>query len=372
MAAISKRRTSIPVHVGDVRIGGGGDVVVQSMTITNTADVEATSRQIAELAEVGCEIVRVAVPDKEAADALPALLRRTPVPLIADIHFDYRLALAAAKAGIHALRINPGNIGDRSRVRQVVEACKARDIPIRIGVNAGSIIETRSKEGRPTSAEELADAMVDHAMEHIRILERENFEHIKVSLKAFEIDPTVRAYRKIADMMPYPLHLGITEAGTPKSGSIRSAIGLGILLYEGIGDTIRVSLTAEPVEEVPVAYEILKVLDVRQKGSVLVSCPSCGRCEIDLFPLVGQVEDYLAQIDEPLKVAVMGCVVNGPGESKDADIGLAGGRGRGVIFAKGEILETLDEHEFLPHLKSGIDRLVEERKAARVMETVAS
>ncbi len=372
MAAISKRRTSIPVHVGDVRIGGGGDVVVQSMTITNTADVEATSRQIVELAEVGCEIVRVAVPDKEAAEALPALLKRTPVPLIADIHYDHRLALAAAKAGIHALRINPGNIGDRSRVRQVVEACKVRDIPIRIGVNAGSIVETRSKKGRPTSAEELADAMVDHAMEHIRILEREKFEHIKVSLKAFEIDPTVRAYRKIADMMPYPLHLGITEAGTPRSGSIRSAIGLGILLYEGIGDTIRVSLTAEPVEEVPVAYEILKALDVRQKGSVLVSCPSCGRCEIDLFPLVGEVEDYLAQIDEPLKVAVMGCVVNGPGESKDADIGLAGGRGRGVIFAKGEILETLDEHEFLPHLKAGIDRLVEEREAARVKETVAS
>ena len=372
MSGISKRRTSIPVHVGDVRIGGGGDVVVQSMTITNTADVEATSRQIAELAEVGCEIVRVAVPDKEAAEALPALLKRTPVPLIADIHYDYRLALAAAEAGIHGLRINPGNIGDRHRVRQVVAACKARDIPIRIGVNAGSIVETRSKEGRPTSAQDLADAMVDHAMEHIRILERENFEHMKVSLKAFEIDPTVRAYRKIAEMMPYPLHLGITEAGTPKSGSIRSAIGLGILLYEGIGDTIRVSLTAEPVEEVPVAYEILKVLDVRQKGTVLVSCPSCGRCEIDLFPLVGEVEDYLAKIDEPLKVAVMGCVVNGPGESKDADIGLAGGRGRGVIFAKGEILETLDEHEFLPHLKAGIDRLVEEREAARVKETVAS
>ncbi len=371
MAAISRRRTSIPVHVGDVRIGGGGDVVVQSMTITNTANVEATSRQIAELAEVGCEIVRVAVPDQAAADALPELLRRSPVPLIADIHFDHRLALAAAKAGIHALRINPGNIGDQSRVRQVVDACKAGEIPIRIGVNAGSIIETRSEQGRPTSAEELADAMVDHAMEHIRILERENFEQIKVSLKAFEIDPTVRAYRKIADMMPYPLHLGITEAGTPKSGSIRSAIGMGILLYEGIGDTIRVSLTVDPVEEVPVAYEILKALDVRQSGPVLVSCPSCGRCEIELFPLVAEVEDYLAQIDEPLKVAVMGCVVNGPGESKDADIGLAGGRGRGVIFSKGQILETLDEHEFLPHLKAGIDRLVEERKAARAEETIA-
>ena len=372
MTGILRRRTSIPVYVGDVRIGGAGDVVVQSMTTTNTADIEATSRQVSDLADAGCEIVRLAIPDTAAADALPELLRRSPVPLIADIHFDHRLAIAAARAGIHALRINPGNIGDKSRVRQVVDACKAGGIPIRIGVNAGSIDETRTKEGRPESSEELADAMVDHAMEHIRILERENFEPIKVSLKAFDVDATVRAYRKIAEMIPYPLHLGITESGTLKTGSIRSSIGLGILLYDGIGDTMRVSLTADPVEEVFVAYEILKTLEMRQKGSILVSCPSCGRCEIDLFPLVGEVEAYLAQFDEPLKVAVMGCVVNGPGESKDADIGLAGGKGRGVIFAKGEILETLDEKDFLPHLKAGIDRLIEEREAARSEETVAS
>ena len=228
-------------------------------------------------------IVRVAVPDREAADALPALLRESPVPLIADIHFDHRLALAAAQAGIHGLRINPGNIGDRDRVRQVVRACKERSISIRIGVNAGSIPEATAPDGRPKTGADLADAMVSHAMEHIRILEAENFEAIKISLKAFEVDPTIRAYRQMAERVPYPLHLGITESGTVRTGSIRSSIGLGILLYEGIGDTIRISLTADPVEEVFVAYEILKVLDMREKGSVLVSCPSCGRCEIELL-----------------------------------------------------------------------------------------
>ena len=302
--------------------------------------------------------------DREAAAALPELLRRPAVPLIADIHFDHRLALTAVEAGIHCLRINPGNIGDRDRVRQVVQACKERGVPIRIGVNAGSIPEASGPDGRPKTGAALADAMVAHAMEHVRILEEEDFEAIKISLKAFEIDPTVRAYRKIADMVPYPLHLGITESGTVRTGSIRSAIGLGILLYEGIGDTIRVSLTADPVEEVFVAFEILKSLDIRRKGSVLVSCPSCGRCEIDLFPLVGKVEEVLAGIEEPLKVAVMGCVVNGPGEARDADIGLAGGKGRGVIFADGKILETLNEDEFLPRLTAGIERVAADHRAA--------
>ena len=334
------------------------------MTTTNTADIPATSDEIARLADAGCEIVRVAVPDKEAVAALPELLRRSPLPLIADIHFDYRLALAAAEAGIHCLRINPGNIGNRDRVRQVVQACKERSIPIRIGVNAGSIPEATGPDGRPKTGAALAEAMVAHAMEHVQILEAENFEAIKISLKAFEIDPTVRAYRRIADMVPYPLHLGITESGTPRTGSIRSAIGLGILLYEGIGDTIRVSLTADPVEEIFVAFEILKSLDIREKGSVLVSCPSCGRCEIDLFGLVGQVEELLSTIEEPLKVAVMGCVVNGPGEARDADIGLAGGKGRGVIFAEGKILETLNEDQFLPRLTAGIQRVATERRAA--------
>ncbi len=352
------------MNVGDVRIGGGGPVVVQSMTTTSTADVEATSNEIARLVDAGCEIVRVAVPDREAAAALPELLRRPAVPLIADIHFDHRLALTAVEAGIHCLRINPGNIGDRDRVRQVVQACKERGVPIRIGVNAGSIPEASGPDGRPKTGAALADAMVAHAMEHVRILEEEDFEAIKISLKAFEIDPTVRAYRKIADMVPYPLHLGITESGTVRTGSIRSAIGLGILLYEGIGDTIRVSLTADPVEEVFVAFEILKSLDIRRKGSVLVSCPSCGRCEIDLFPLVGKVEEVLAGIEEPLKVAVMGCVVNGPGEARDADIGLAGGKGRGGIFADGKILETLNEDEFLPRLTAGIERVAADHRAA--------
>ncbi len=354
--------------VGDVRIGGGGPVVVQSMTTTNTANIPATSEEIRRLAEAGCEIVRVAVPDREAAEALPALLRESAVPLIADIHFDHRLALAAAEAGIHGLRINPGNIGDRDRVRQVVQACKERSISIRIGVNAGSIPEATGPDGRPKTGAHLADAMVAHAMEHVHILEAEKFENIKISLKAFEVDPTIRAYRKIAEQVPYPLHLGITESGTTRTGSIRSSIGLGILLYEGIGDTIRVSLTADPVEEVFVAYEILKVLDMREKGSILVSCPSCGRCEIELFSLVGQVEEFLANIDEPLKVAVMGCVVNGPGEARDADIGLAGGKGRGVIFADGKILETLNEDQFFPHLTAGIERIAAEKKAARAEE----
>ncbi len=334
------------------------------MTTTNTAEVEATSNEIARLVEAGCEIVRVAVPDREAAEALPELLRRSAAPLIADIHFDHRLALAAVEAGIHCLRINPGNIGDRNRVREVVRACKERGVPIRIGVNAGSIPEASGPDGRPKTGMALADAMVAHAMEHVRILEEENFQAIKISLKAFEIDPTVRAYRKIADMVPYPLHLGITESGTARTGSIRSAIGLGILLYEGIGDTIRVSLTADPVEEVFVAFEILKALDIRQKGSVLVSCPSCGRCEIELFPLVGKVEELLAGIEEPLKVAVMGCVVNGPGEARDADIGLAGGKGRGVLFADGKILETLNEEDFLPRLAAGIERVAADHRAA--------
>ncbi len=369
MSEILRRRTSIPVHVGDVRIGGGGPVVVQSMTTTNTADVHSTSDQIARLADLGCEIVRVAVPDRHAASALPAIIAASSVPLIADIHFDHRLALMSAEAGIDGLRINPGNIGNRDRVRQVVRACKSRDIPIRIGVNAGSIPENRTADGRPKQGQALAEAMVAHALEHIQILEDENFEAMKISLKAFDIDPMVRAYRLIADQIPYPLHLGVTEAGTPRSGSIRSAIGIGMLLYEGIGDTIRVSLTAEPEAEVPVALEILKSLELHQQGTTLVSCPSCGRCEIELFDLVERVEKHLVAIDEPLKVAVMGCVVNGPGEARDADIGLAGGRGRGVIFAKGEIVETLDEDQFFPHLTAGIDRLVADRVKARQSET---
>lgn len=372
LANVSRKRTSIPVYIGDVRVGGGGPVVVQSMTTTNTADVNATKGQIQRLADAGCEIVRIAVPDNDAADALPDLLKNTPVPLIADIHFDYRLALSAANAGIHGLRINPGNIGDRDRVKQVVKACKARDIPIRIGVNAGSIPENRHPDGRPKQGEALAEAMVGHAMEHIRILEGEGFESMKISLKAFEIDPMVRAYRMLAPEIPYPLHLGITEAGTPKAGSIRSAIGIGMLLYDGIGDTIRVSLTAEPEEEIPVAFEILKSLDIREKGPVMVSCPSCGRCEIDLFPLVGKVEEYLEHVDEPIKVAVMGCVVNGPGEAKDADIGLAGGKGRGVIFSKGEILETLDEDQFMPHLTAGIERLLQEKRESTSTKSLES
>ena len=368
MSDILRRRTSIPVHVGDVRIGGGGPVVVQSMTTTNTADVAATSAQIGRLADLGCQIVRVAVPDREAALALPELLKNSPVPLISDIHFDHRLALLAAEANIDGLRINPGNIGDRDRVRQVVSACKERDIPIRIGVNAGSIPENRTPDGRPKQGQALAEAMVAHAMSHIKILEDENFEAIKVSLKAFDIDPMVRAYRLIADQMPYPLHLGITEAGTVRSGSIRSAIGIGMLLYEGIGDTIRVSLTAEPEEEVPVAYEILKSLELHQQGTTLVSCPSCGRCEIELFDLVEQVEQHPFANRRTAEGRGHGLRGQRPGRGARRRH-RAGRRSR----SRGHLLQGRDPEDpgrgrIFPELTTGIDELVAERRRQRELE----
>jgi (E)-4-hydroxy-3-methylbut-2-enyl-diphosphate synthase len=358
------RRKTKPVFVGDVQVGGDAPIVVQSMTCTDTADVESTVQQIRELAEVGCEIVRVAVPDQEAANALPEIVRQTPVPLMADIHFDYRWALAAVKAGFHGLRLNPGNIRDPEKVKTVVAAAKERNMPIRIGVNAGSLPPIRAlEEGEmpPT----MVDRMVEAALWEINLLEEADYDNIKISMKAFDVPSMVEANRELARVLdergtPYPLHLGVTEAGTPRAGSVRSAIGIGMLLAEGIGDTIRVSLAADPKEEVPVCYDILNTLGLRRRGATLVACPTCGRIEIDLIPLAQKVEDHFNKVGKPITVAVMGCVVNGPGEAKMADLGIAGGKGRGVIFRKGEVIRTVDEPEFMSALIEEGERVLAE------------
>ena len=340
------RRRSRPVHVGRVQVGGDAPVVVQSMTKTDTRDARATVAQIKELAACGCEIIRVAVPDAEAAAALKEIKAASPIPVIADIHFDYRLALAALAAGVDGLRLNPGNIGGRDRVRPVVREAKARGVPIRIGVNAGSI-ERRllQKYGGVT-----AEAMVESALDHIRLLEEMDFTAIKVSVKAAEVPLTIKAYRQLAREVDYPLHVGVTEAGTLRAGLVKSAIGIGMLLAEGIGDTIRVSLTAAPRYEVWAGWEILKALSLRRRGVELVSCPTCGRCEIDLVGIATVVEERLQGVTAPLKVAVMGCVVNGPGEARDADIGIAGGKGRGLLFRKGEPVRTVPEAALVEEL----------------------
>ena len=323
--------------------------MVQSMTKTDTHDVRSTVAQIRELTAYGCELVRVAVPDAEAAQALPAIKRAITIPLIADIHFDYRLALMAISAGVDGLRLNPGNIGEPEKVTAIVRAAKDRNVPIRIGVNAGSLPKTTHPELS------VAQQMVAAAMKQIRLLESLDFDLIKVSLKAFDVPTTIAAYREIAQKMPYPLHIGITEAGTPRTGIIRSAVGIGNLLYMGIGDTIRVSLTAHPREEVIAAYEILKSLNLRQRGPILVSCPSCSRAEVDIIKLAEAVEAELVKIDKPIRVAVMGCVVNGPGEAKDADIGIACGKGRGVLFKKGKKLGVIEEKDYLVALMREVE-----------------
>jgi (E)-4-hydroxy-3-methylbut-2-enyl-diphosphate synthase len=353
------RRVSKQIQVGDVKVGGDAPIVVQSMCSTDTADVAVTVRQIHELAELGCEIVRVAVPDKEAAAALPEIIAQTPVPLIADIHFDYRWALAAIRAGFQGLRLNPGNIRDTDKVKSVIKEAKERGIPIRVGVNAGSLPPIRALadgELPPSTVER----MVDAAMWEINIIESMDYDNIKLSMKAFDVPTMVEAYRRIATMIPYALHLGVTEAGTPRAGSVRSAIGIGVLLAEGIGDTIRVSLAADPKEEVPVCWDILTSLNLRRHGPTLVACPTCGRIEIDLIPLANRVEEYFTRLGEQITVAVMGCVVNGPGEARQADIGVAGGKGRGVIFRKGEVIRTVDEAQFFDALVEEGHRVIDE------------
>jgi len=341
-----KRKKTRVIHVGKVPVGGGNPVSVQSMTKTDTRDAEATGQQIRSLAEAGCEIIRVAVPDMAAAGAIGKIKQSASIPIIADIHFDWRLALEVIRQGVDGLRINPGNIGAKWKVAEVVSAAGAEGIPIRIGVNAGSLTKKLlAKYGHPTP-----EALVESAADHIGILEGLGFRDIKVSLKASNVPTTVDAYRLFSRAFRYPLHIGISEAGPSFTGMIKSSVGLGILLSEGIGDTMRVSLSTEPVEEVRVAYEILKSLGLRRKGATIVSCPTCGRCGIDIRGLAAEVEDRLRAIDKPVTVAVMGCVVNGPGEAREADIGIAGGKGFGILFKKGKIVRKVEEDKLLETL----------------------
>jgi len=347
---MNQRRVSKPVQIGSITVGGNSPIVVQSMTKTDTRDVMSTINQIKELENCGCELVRVAVPDVEASQAIRAIKKSISIPLIADIHFDYRLALIALEAGADGLRLNPGNIDEPEKVQTIALVAKERNVPIRIGVNAGSL----PKPSNPQLT--TAQQMVEAALKQIRLLESLDFDLIKVSLKAFDVPTTIEAYQDIAQKIPYPLHIGITEAGPPRTGIIRSTVGISTLLYLGIGDTIRVSLTAHPREEVIAAYEILKSLDLRQHGPILVSCPSCGRAEVDIFKLAGAVEEQLSKVNKPIKVAVMGCVVNGPGEAKDADIGIACGKGKAILFKKGKKIGVVEEKEFVSVLMREVER----------------
>lgn len=359
MGEFMERRNTSSISIGAVMIGGTAPISVQSMTTTKTDNAEATVAQIKSLSLAGCDIVRVAVPDMSAALAIEQIKEKINVPLIADIHFDYRLAITAMERGVDGLRINPGNIGDSQHVAMIVKEAKKRHIPIRIGVNAGSLEKSILAKygGHPTPA-----GMVESALQHIAILEKLEFYDIKISLKANDVPLTIKAYQLMSSAVNYPLHLGITEAGTIKSGIIKSAVGIGALLAQGIGDTIRVSLTGDPVEEVRAANEILKSLGLREYGPTLVSCPTCGRCNIDLAVIAEQVEKKLSTVSKPLKVAVMGCVVNGPGEAREADIGIAGGKGQGLVFRKGEIIKTVAEDQLVSVLFAEIDKLIEEEK----------
>ena len=372
---MKNRRVTKPVYVGGVKVGGGADITVQSMTKTDTRDVAATVKQIHGLEEVGCEIIRSAVPDMQAAQAMAEIRKQIKIPLIADIHFHYQLALECAKGGVDCLRLNPGNLRDEEQVKQVVQAAKERDIPIRIGVNFGSLppvggigrtrgfsrhmdlVNKLPKVGEEQEGEySVVDHMVATALWEISLLEAQNFDKIKISMKAFDVPTTVEAYRRLSEMVPYPLHLGITEAGTVQSGSIRTAVGLGLLLYEGVGDTIRVSLSGDSRDEVNAGYEILKSLNLRRKGAVLVACPSCGRADVDVIKLANDVDALLKSNDKNVKVAVMGCEVNGPGEAKDADVGIAAGAGRAVIFRKGEKVRVVPAEEMLSALMEEVDK----------------
>ncbi|MCH2518025.1 MAG: flavodoxin-dependent (E)-4-hydroxy-3-methylbut-2-enyl-diphosphate synthase [Dehalococcoidia bacterium] len=371
---MNKRRVTKPVTIGGVKVGGGADVTVQSMTKTDTRDVAATVRQIHELEEVGCEIIRSAVPDMEAAQAMAEIKKQIHIPLVADIHFHYQLALECVKGGVDCLRLNPGNLRDEAQVRQVVQAAKESNIPIRIGVNFGSLppvggigrtrgfsrhmdlVNQLPKAGKAAEGEySVVDHMVATALWEISLLEEQDFDQIKISLKAFDVPTTVEAYTNLAEMVPYPLHLGITEAGTVQAGSIRSSVGLGMLLYQGIGDTIRVSLAGDSKDEVFAGFEILKSLNMRRKGAVLVACPSCGRADVDVIKLANQVDDLLKASKKEVTVAVMGCEVNGPGEAKDADVGIAAGAGRAIIFRKGVKVKVVAEEDMLTALMEEVE-----------------
>jgi (E)-4-hydroxy-3-methylbut-2-enyl-diphosphate synthase len=350
-----KRKKTRRIYVGSVPIGGNAPIAVQSMTNSDTRDVASTVAQINHLQMAGCEIVRLAIPDREAAESFRKIKAQVDIPLIADIHFDYRLAVAALRAGADGLRINPGNIGSQKAVKEVVREAQERHVPIRIGVNGGSLHrDILAKYGHPTP-----EAMVESALRHVRLLEDLGFEQIKISLKSSNVQVTIRAYELLSAQVDYPLHLGVTEAGTLISGTVKNAIAIGSLLGKGIGDTFRVSLTRDPVEEIKVAYEILRALDLRARGPEIISCPTCGRCEIDLFGLVERVEKALEDITASPKVAIMGCVVNGPGEAREADIGVAGGRGQGILFRKGKLVRKIAEPDLADVLISEVRKMVE-------------
>jgi (E)-4-hydroxy-3-methylbut-2-enyl-diphosphate synthase len=359
------RTETRPVKVGNLTIGGNNEVVIQSMCMTKTHDVEATVAEIKRLEEAGCQIVRVACPDMRAAEAIPHIKKQINIPLVADIHFDYKLALKAIEGGIDKIRINPGNIGKKEKVEAVVKAAKEKGIPIRIGVNAGSL-EKRiiDKYGYPT-----ADGMVESALHHIKILEDLDFHDIIVSMKASDVTLAIEAYRKAAEAFNYPLHLGITESGTLFAGTVKSAAGLGAILSMGIGSTVRISLSADPVEEVKVARELLKSFGLAANAATLISCPTCGRIEIDLISIANEVEEYISKIKAPIKVAVLGCAVNGPGEAREADIGIAGARGEGLLFRHGKIDRKVPEDQLLDELKKEIDKLAEAHYAKMAEES---
>jgi (E)-4-hydroxy-3-methylbut-2-enyl-diphosphate synthase len=352
---VKKRKKTRQIHVGPVKIGGTAPISVQSMTKTDTRDVRATLAQIKRLAAAGCEIIRVAVPDERAAEALPSLVRGSSIPVIADIHFHHRLAMKAIEAGVAGLRINPGNIGGLQKLSAIVQRAQEKEISIRIGVNSGSLEKDLLKKyGSPTP-----EALVESALRNIELFERLSFREIKISIKSPDVRSTVAAYRLLSRKTCYPLHIGVTEAGTAFSGTIKSAVGLGILLAEGIGDTLRVSLTADPVEEVRVGFDILKALGLRQRGPEIISCPTCGRCQIDVAAMAQDIEARLAAEQLPLKIAVMGCEVNGPGEAREADIGIAGSSSRGVLFKKGVIVKKCRSSELLKEFYREIAPLLE-------------
>jgi len=355
------RKKTRKIMIGPVPVGGGSPVSVQSMTNTRTDDVNATVTQIEALTEAGCEIIRVAVPDMAAAEALGEIKKAITIPLIADIHFDYRLALKAVDAGVDALRLNPGNIGSRERIQEVVTACAGSGIPIRIGVNAGSLeSDILERDGAPT-----AGGLVESAMRHVRILEDMNFSDIKISIKASSVPLTIEAYRVLSTKVDYPLHIGVTEAGTLFAGSVKSAVGLGALLSEGIGDTLRVSITGDPVDEVRVGWEILKSLELRKRGVNIVSCPTCGRVKFDCAGIATRLEERLAHVVEPITVAVMGCVVNGPGEALGSDVGVAGGDGVGLIYVGGKVLGKVPEGDIIEVMAGEVEKIIEEKRRKR-------
>ncbi len=347
-----KRKTTRKIKIGNVEIGGGAPVSVQSMTNTYTQDIKSTVRQIKRLERAGCEIIRVAVPDDDAALAISGIKKQISIPLVADIHFDYRLAIAAAKSGADGLRFNPGNIGSKKRVKKLVDIAKDKNIPIRIGVNSGSLEKNILKKYGGATPQ----GMVESAMRHVELLDSFDFHEVKISIKASDVIRTVEAYELLSQKTDLPLHVGVTEAGGLYSGIVKSALGIGMLLSRGIGDTLRVSLTRDPVEEVRVGFEILKALGIRQKGPEIISCPTCGRCNIDLFSIAENVEKALLEYPHPIKIAIMGCAVNGPGEAKEADIGIAGGDGVGILFKKGKVVKKIPREKLVDVLLGEVEK----------------